>query len=156
MDETKEVIQEEQAVEESHETEQQTDWKAEARKWEERAKKNKAAADELEAIKQERMTEQEKLQARAEAAEAKVAELEAEAMRKASAQRIAAEKHVPIELLLYCSDEQAMESFAEQYAAEVPTPSAPSAPSTRIVRDEKASVSTRDQFAAQAAQFFTR
>lgn len=37
-----------------------TDWKAEARKWEDRAKANKGAADELEALKAAQMTEQEK------------------------------------------------------------------------------------------------
>lgn len=156
MDETKEGIQEEQAAEESHEELQQTDWKAEARKWEQRAKENKSAKDELEAIKAERMTEQEKLQARAEQAEAKIAELEAEAMRKASAQRISAEKGIPVDLLLFCSDEEAMEAFAEKYSVEAPKPSAPSAPKSRIVRDESAQVSTRDQFAADAARFFER
>lgn len=42
------------------------DWKAESRKWEQRAKENKSAADELESLKQSRMSEQEKLQARSE------------------------------------------------------------------------------------------
>jgi hypothetical protein len=37
-----------------------TDWKAEARKWEDRAKANKTAADELATLKAERMSEQEK------------------------------------------------------------------------------------------------
>ncbi|SDM46570.1 hypothetical protein SAMN04487981_101610 [Streptomyces sp. cf386] len=37
-----------------------TDWKAEARKWEDRAKANKTAADELEALKAANMSEQEK------------------------------------------------------------------------------------------------
>lgn len=37
-----------------------TDWKAESRKWEERAKANKTAADELEELKKKGMSEQER------------------------------------------------------------------------------------------------
>ncbi|MFZ3556465.1 MULTISPECIES: hypothetical protein [unclassified Streptomyces] len=44
-----------------------TDWKAEARKWEDRAKANKTAQDELAALKASQMTEQEKAVAEAEA-----------------------------------------------------------------------------------------
>ncbi len=43
-------------------TEPSTDWKAEARKWEARAKANKDKADELDALKEAQMTESEKLQ----------------------------------------------------------------------------------------------
>ncbi|PNG20333.1 hypothetical protein C1J00_20945, partial [Streptomyces cahuitamycinicus] len=42
------------------------DWKAEARKWEQRAKDNKSAADQLEQLKAAQMTEQEKAVAAAE------------------------------------------------------------------------------------------
>lgn len=45
-----------------------TDWKAEARKWEDRAKANKTAQDELAALKASQMTEQEKAVAAAEKA----------------------------------------------------------------------------------------
>lgn len=135
-----------EAIEEPQGTEETTDWKAEARKWEARAKKNSAAAEELEALKQAQMTEQEKLQARAEKAEARIAELEADALRKATAQRLAAEKHVPIDLLLYCSDEEAMVAFAETYAAQAQTPSAPSAPASRIVREGMGKRSNADIF----------
>lgn len=154
MDETTEGIQEEQAATESHEEVQQTDWKAEARKWEARAKENRSAAEELEALKAAQMSEQEKLTARAEAAEKKLKALEAEAARKQSAAAIAEAKGVPVDLLMYCADEEAMESFAEKYMAEQKTHSAPSASTSRIVRDQDAKVSTRDQFAADAAKFF--
>lgn len=137
-----------EAIEEPQGTEETTDWKAEARKWEARAKKNSAAAEELEALKQAQMTEQEKLQARAEKAEARIAELEADALRKATAQRLAAEKHVPIDLLLYCTDETAMEAFAETYAAQQSqTPAAPSAPASRIVRDSGGKPTNGELFA---------
>lgn len=45
-----------------------TDWKAEARKWETRAKENKGAVDELATLKASQMTEQEKAVAAAEKA----------------------------------------------------------------------------------------
>ena len=64
----------------------ETDWKAESRKWEDRAKANKAAADELKKLKEERMTEAEKLKAAADEAKA-----EAEAA-KAETERLKAEK----------------------------------------------------------------
>src|SRR6188768_4008774 len=38
-----------------------TDWKSEARKWEDRAKENKSAAEELASIKEAQKTEQQKL-----------------------------------------------------------------------------------------------
>jgi hypothetical protein len=49
-----------------------TDWTAEARKWEARAKENKTAADELAALKAAQMTEAEKAAARTAELEAKV------------------------------------------------------------------------------------
>ena len=136
-----------EATEELQSTEETTDWKAEARKWEARAKKNSAAADELEKLKLAQMSEQEQLKARAEKAEARIAELEADALRKATAQRLAAEKHVPIELLLYCTDEESMEAFAETYAAQTQTPAAPSAPASRIQRDSGVKPTNGELFA---------
>ena len=134
MDETNTTQTE--ATEELQSTEETTDWKAESRKWEARAKKNSAAAEELEKLKLAQMSEQEQLKARAEKAEARIAELEAEALRKATAQRLSAEKHIPIDLLLFCSTEEDMERFAETYSAQPQTPSAPSAPASRIQRGE--------------------
>lgn len=135
-------------TEELH-SEEETDWKAESRKWEARAKKNSAAAEELEKLKLAQMSEQEQLKARAEKAEARIAELEAEALRKATAQRLSAEKHIPIDLLLFCATEEDMERFAEAYSAQPQTPSAPSAPASRIQRGE-GKRSNEDIF----AQFF--
>jgi hypothetical protein len=62
----------------------ETDWRAEAKKWETRAKENKSAADKLAEIENANKSEAEKLQARAEAAEKRAADLEA-----AEQQRIA-------------------------------------------------------------------
>ena len=60
----------EKNLEESHETE--TDWKAESRKWEARAKKNSKAAEELERLKEAQLSELERANKRAEEAESKL------------------------------------------------------------------------------------
>lgn len=57
---------------------QETDWKAEARKWESRAKENKSAAERLAELEESQKTEAQKLADRAAAAEAKVATYETE------------------------------------------------------------------------------
>lgn len=54
-------------------TEEETDWKAEARKWEKLAKANKDAAAELEQLRASTMSEQEKAIKRAEDAESALA-----------------------------------------------------------------------------------
>lgn len=76
-----------------------TDWKAEARKWESRAKKSKAAQDELEKLKQAQMTEQQK-------AQAKIAKLQKELdARDAAAQQatwrsqVAKDSKLPLDLV---------------------------------------------------------
>ena len=119
-----------------------TDWQAKyeamrahSREWEAKAKANKAAADELEQIKAAQMTEQEKLTARAEAAEAKLAELEARQAHDEAAKQIAKDTGVPFELLSYCSDENAMREFAGKYAENKPSP-APAAAAARIIRTD--------------------
>lgn len=67
----------------------ETDWKAEARKWEERAKANKAAVDELDKIKESQMTDLQKAQKRAEEAERKAQAIEAKQQRAASVKEAA-------------------------------------------------------------------
>lgn len=132
----------EQAEVQTQETDETTDWQAKyeamrehSREWERKAKANKAAADELEQLKAAQMTEQEKLTARAEAAEAKLAELEAQASHDAAAKTIAKETGVPLELLSYCSDESAMRDFAKQYG-NAKAPAAPSAAAARVLRSD--------------------
>lgn len=82
--------------------EQGTDWKAEARKWESRAKQNFAdakanegAAQRLAEIEEAQKTEAQKAQERLEAAEKRAAELELKAARA----EVAAAKGVPAGLL---------------------------------------------------------
>ena len=136
-------------VEETHVEETPgIDWKGESRKWEKRAKENAKAAEELAALKESQMTEQQKLEARAAEAEAKLAALEAEKQRTDDAQAVAKETGVPLDLLLYCADKDAMEAFAAKYAADKPEiHSAPSAPNVRLVKGADGKVSTRDTFA---------
>jgi hypothetical protein len=66
----------------------ETDWRAEAKKWETRAKENKTAAERLAALEESQKSEQQKLMERAEAAERERDSMRTEALRL----RIAAEK----------------------------------------------------------------
>ena len=121
------------ATEPQGEGTEKTDWKAEARKWEARAKKSAAAEQELEELKQKQMTEQERTAARAEKAEAELAELKAEQERLKAAKDVAIKTGVPLNLLEFCKDREAMEDFARQYNAAQPiTHSAATAPQSRI------------------------
>jgi hypothetical protein len=136
------------SAEEPHGTE--TDWKAMARKWESQAKANKAAADELEALKAERMTEAERLTARAEKAEAELAALQAQRQLAADAAEVAKATGAPEKLLAYCASREAMEAMAEDWKAsqpEQPAARAPKAERSRIVRDGEAKPSAAMDFA---------
>ena len=112
----------------------ETDWKAEARKWERYAKENKAAKDELDALKAAQMTEQERLVKRAEEAERLLAEANAAIQHSKDVSEVSSKTGIPAQLLEFCSDREAMEQFAERYGG-IPqqTHSAPTAPHTRIV-----------------------
>jgi hypothetical protein len=99
-----EIIEQNVPEVEPHGTEQgapaaETDWKAEARKWEARAKANNAANDELEALKTQSAAELAEAVKRAEQAEAKAAQLEAAAARERAVNAIAAETGVSAAVL---------------------------------------------------------
>ena len=114
-----------------------TDWKAEARKWEARAKKSANAELELEALKQAQMSESEKLKQKAEKAERELAEIKAEQQRQLDAREIAQRENVPLNLLEFCADREAMEAFAKTYkAGQQPLHSAAAAPQSRIVAND--------------------
>jgi len=131
-----------------------TDWKAEARKWEALAKKGKAAEDELAKLKEAQMTEQEKANARAEKAEAELAEMKAEQKRLADAREIAAKHAVPVQLLEFCADADAMERFCEVFReVQQPVHAIGSSIPARIVRDG-GKADPRDAFVAFAEQTF--
>lgn len=140
---------------------QETDWKAEARKWEQRAKDNRKEADELRAkaakwdeAQREGMSELERATQRAEAAEAQLEAYRAEEKRRADASEVAEKTGVPASLLLHCADRADMEAFAKEYASETKVPAAPRAPESRVVRGDGAKPSTADQFAEMAERYF--
>lgn len=139
----------------------ETDWEAkykeavaQSRKWEERAKANKEKADKWDAYEQEGMSEAEKVAKRAEAAEAELAQLKADAQRRTDAAEVSKATGVPTSLLLHCADRADMEAFAEEYAGIEKPPAAPPAPQSRIVRGGGSKPSTADQFAEMAEHFF--
>lgn len=125
----------------------ETDWKAEARKWEKYAKENAAARKELDALKAAQMTEQERLVKRAEDAERQLAEANAAIQHAKDVQEISASSGVPASLLEFCNDRDAMERFAEQFNGASKAHSAPSAPQSRIVTGNGAQASNADVFA---------
>lgn len=148
MSDTTEITTNEQPTEqqtEPHGTE--TDWKAEARKWEARAKANRDAAAELEAIKAAQMSEAEKLQKRAEEAEAKVKQYERREQHQKDAAEVAKATGVPASILAHCADREQMESLASEYAKATHVASAPPAPDSRIIRNDSPKVANRDRFA---------
>ena len=78
---------------------EETDWKALARKWEERAKANKEAAEELEKLKEAQMSEQEKAAKHTKELEAKLAKYEAERPQHEWCVQVAKKTGVPADLL---------------------------------------------------------
>ena len=116
---TEENIQEVEAEETPQgEPKAKTDWKAEARKWENLAKKGKAAEEELQRLKEAQMTEQEKANARAEKAEAELKEMKAEAERLQMAREYSFKESVPLNLLEFCKADD-MEEFCKAYKASI-------------------------------------
>jgi len=139
----------------------ETDWQAKyeamrqhSRDWEKRAKENAAAASELEQLKEQQMSEQEKANARAEKAEAELAAMKAETERLASAKRIAEETGTPSELLEFCADEDAMNEFARLYQAKQPVHAAAKSSASKLVIGSDGKVSNGDLFAETAEKFF--
>ena len=135
---------------------QETDWKAEARKWEARAKENLSKVNELSPaaarlaeIEEASKTAEQKAAERLQAAEARASELE----RKADRAEVAALKGVPMELLSGASRAE-MEASAEKLIAfrglqvNTPKPDLSQGP-----QGGDAPQSTAEQFASQLADF---
>ena len=95
-----------------------TDWKAEARKWELRAKDNKTAAEELAALKESQKTDQQKVEERISQMEKRAADAESRALRSdiASKHGISAEDR---DLFLTGSDEESLTAQAKRLAERV-------------------------------------
>lgn len=156
-----EELQEVEAQEE--ETPQaETDWKAKyeamrdhMRDWEKKAKANQSAADELEQLKAEQMTEQEKERARADKAEAELASMKAEAARVDAAREIAGKTGVPFDLLMYCTDAESMTEFAKKYQTEQPQVHAAATSSrSRVLKGEGETRTHGDIFADAISDLF--
>ena len=115
-----------------------TDWKAEARKWESRAK--------------ELLGSQAEQAARAEDAEAKLVEANRAKEHAEAVVSVAASSGVPAEFLAFCSDKEQMESFGKlwaSYHADGEPPHAwAKAPSKRLVSSGSTNLSNRDIFAS--------
>lgn len=111
-----------------------TDWVAEARKWETRAKENKTARDELEQLKAAQMSDSEKAAARLAALEAENQGFKAKEQAKAWADQVAATTGVPAAALKGSTLEeiQAHAELLKPLIAQAPadlTPLAPHVPS---------------------------
>ena len=147
-----EEVQAEVIQEEPQGTEEQpkptTDWKAEARKWEARAKKSEAAETELAELKAAQMSEQEKLVARADKAEAELEAMKSERERANAAREVSDATSVPLWMIEQLPDREAMEAFAAKYEKEVPTVhAAATASPSRVVKGDDTPPSTAQLFA---------
>lgn len=93
----------------------ETDWKAEARKWESRAKENSAARKRLDELEEAAKSDLEKATSRAEAAEKRAAELEALSLRR----EVAEAKGLPLAAAARLTGEtrEELEADADQLAA---------------------------------------
>lgn len=150
MAEEKEQVQEQAEAAPQGEPTPETDWKAEARKWEALAKKGRAAEKELEELKAAQMTAQEKAVARAEAAEKDLAELKAKQELQDAAREISESTGCPRSYLELCADRDGMEAMAKMYAedkAKHEPNAAPKARASIINRDDGKPMETRDRFA---------
>lgn len=155
------MTEEMQAQEQAEQVEESPDWQAKyeamrehMREWEKKAKANQTAADELEQLKAAQMTEQEKVIARAEAAENELEALKAEKAKNDAARELSDKTGVPFDMLMFCSDVDAMEEFAKTYAKQAHVSSAPKANSgTRIIKGNE-KPSSAAMFAEVAEQLF--
>lgn len=97
-------------------TKPETDWKAEARKWEDRAKENKTAADRLAAIEEAQKTESQKAADRIAALEAEASDAKALALRFKIAAKFAVNDD-DADLFLTGKDEATLTKQAQRLAA---------------------------------------
>lgn len=127
----------------------ETDWKAEARKWEDRAKANKSAAERLAEIEEASKSAEQKAAERLEAAERKAADLE----QKADRAEVAAEKGVPVALISGGTRAEMEASADALIAFRGNTPSTPKPDLSQGPQGGGAKPSTAQQFAEQLADF---
>lgn len=92
-----------------------TDWKAEARKWQKRAKENFEKAKAYDELQEQSKTELQRAQEQADSYKRQVDELNAKAERDAARAKVAKDTGVPAELISG-EDEESMRAFAEAVA----------------------------------------
>lgn len=109
-------------------SENDIDWKAQSRKWEDRAKANKNAAEELEQLKQEQMTETQKAAAHSKALEAKVSQYETERQQNQWREKVSRDTGIPAHLLHGSTLEEMQDVASELDAFAHPKPKAPGVP----------------------------
>lgn len=105
-------------------TSHEVDWKAEARKWEARAKENKSKADKLDEIEEASKTALEKATERAQKAESQVKAYEQEAQRKQWLEEVSSETGLPVSVLRGSTREE-IEAHAQILKPYFEKPSAP-------------------------------
>jgi predicted DNA binding CopG/RHH family protein len=110
----------------------ETDWKAEARKWEQRAKENLSAKEKLTALEEASKTEAQKAADRAEQAEQRAQKAEAEALRFriANEYKLSQEDAMALE---HVASEEGMRTVADRLraSAESNRPKPPKSPSLK-------------------------
>lgn len=94
---------------------EETDWKAEARKWETRAKENSEKAKRFDEIEEANKTELEKAQARAQKAESELKAIKDAQAREENAKQVSKDTGVPVELIKGDTLEE-MKAFAKEHA----------------------------------------
>jgi len=135
---------------------EETDWKAEARKWEQRAKENRSAADELAAIKEAQKTDAERAAEALATAQAEAQKATAELLRYRTAATHGITDAEDIELFLTGTDEETLTRQAQALAARTAAAAGPRAPrpDPNQGRSGDSTVSTAEQFGATLAPFF--
>lgn len=117
MDEEKMESIEEPTNDQAEQTEPQgTDWKAEARKWEKRAKANMAKADKLDKLEEANQTELERTQNALKSTQSELESLKAERERAQARERVSQATGIPAHLITG-DDEETMTAQAKAIAA---------------------------------------
>lgn len=123
---------------------QETDWKAEARKWESRAKENSEAAKRLAEIEEASKSEAQKAADRLAAAEAKVAQYESERQQREWVKQVAEATGLPADVLRGSTLEDIQahaDSLKSHISKEPPAPRGPHVPTEGTQADHGRGVS---------------
>lgn len=118
---------------------QETDWKAEARKWEARAKENSGAASKLTEIEEAKKTEAQKLEERAAAAERAASDKD----RALAKLQVIVDHGIPKEYqdLVHGDTPEALAASAAKVKALIPATAAPAQGASFVIPDEGGSPS---------------